>query len=305
MTDIYKELQKGIDKKQILKDEKMTNHTSFKIGGPADFFVKIQDVKELKFVLEFANKNNIPITVIGNGTNLLVSDKGIRGIVLKIELTDFRIVRLKERAEITISSGCAVGKLSNIALKEELEGLEFLAGIPGTVGGAIRMNAGAYGSEMKDIVISTRYMEKDGKIKKLNLAEHDFSYRNSIFSKMNDVIIIETTIQAGYGKSEEIKAKINEYMKSRIEKQPLDLPNAGSTFKRKGDMITAKLIDECGLKGYRVGDAAVSEKHAGFVVNLGNATAKDVLELTDYIKAKIKEQKGVEIELEILTIGEM
>ena len=283
----------------------MSNHTSFKIGGPADFFVKIQDVKELKFVLELANKNNIPITVIGNGTNLLVSDKGSRGIVLKIELTYFRIVRLKERAEITISSGCAVGKLSNIALKEELEGLEFLAGIPGTVGGAIRMNAGAYGSEMKDIVISTRYMEKDGKIKKLNLAEHDFSYRNSIFSKMKDVIIVETTIQAGYGKSEEIKAKINEYMKSRIEKQPLDLPNAGSTFKRKGDMITAKLIDECGLKGYRVGDAAVSEKHAGFVVNLGNATAKDVLELTDYIKAKIKEQKGVEIELEILTIGEM
>lgn len=305
MIDIYKELQKGIDKKQILKDEKMSKHTSFKIGGPADFFVKIQDIKELKFVLDFASKNNIPITVIGNGTNLLVLDRGIRGIVLKIELTDFRIVRQKERAEITISSGCAVGKLSNIALKEELEGLEFLAGIPGTVGGAIRMNAGAYGSEMKDIVISTKYMEIDGKIKKLNLAEHEFSYRNSIFSKLKDVIIIETTIQAGYGNAEEIKLKINEYMKSRIEKQPLDLPNAGSTFKRKGEYITAKLIDECGLKGYRIGDAAVSEKHAGFVVNLGNATAKEVLELTDYIKAEIKKQKGIEIELEVLTIGEM
>lgn len=305
MIDIYKELQKGIDKKQILKDEKMSKHTSFKIGGPADFFVKIQNIKELKFVLDFVNKNNIPITVVGNGTNLLVSDKGIRGIVLKIELTDFRIVRMKDKAEITISSGCPVGKLSNIALKEELTGLEFLAGIPGTVGGAIRMNAGAYGSEMKDIVISTRYMEKDGKIKKLNLAEHDFSYRNSIFSKMDNVIIIETTIQTGYGNAEEIKAKINEYMKSRTEKQPLDLPNAGSTFKRKDNVITAKLIDECGLKGYRIGDAAVSEKHAGFVVNLGNATAKDVLELTDYIKLEIKKQKEIEIELEVLTIGEI
>lgn len=305
MIDIYKELQKGIDKKQILRDEKMSNHTSFKIGGPADFFVKIQDIKELKFVLEFASKNNIPITIVGNGTNLLVSDKGIRGIVLKIELVDLRIVRLKDKAEITIASGCPVAKLANIALKEELSGLEFLAGIPGTIGGAIRMNAGAYGREMKDIVVSTRYMEKNGKIKKLNLDGHEFSYRNSIFSKMDDVIIIETTIQAGYGNKEEIKTKVDEYMQSRIEKQPLELPNAGSTFKRKGDIITAKIIDECGLKGYRIGDAAVSEKHAGFVVNLGNATAKEVLELTDYIKTKIKKEKGIEIELEILTIGEM
>ena len=166
------------------------------------------------------------------------------------------------------------------------------------------MNAGAYGKEMKDIVISTKYMEKNGKIKKLNLEEHMFSYRSSIFSEMKDVIILETVLEAGYGNKEEIKEKIDEYRNKRIETQPLELPNAGSTFKRKGDIITAKVIDECGLKGYRIGDAAVSEKHAGFVVNLGNATAKDVLELTDYIKETVKKKKGIEIELEVLFVGE-
>lgn len=305
MIDIYKELLKKIDKNQILKDELMSKHTSFKIGGPADFFIEIQNIKELKFVLELANKNNIPITVIGNGTNLLVSDKGIRGIVLKIAISDLKVVRRKDKAEITISSGYSVGKLSYLALKEELSGLEFLAGIPGSVGGAIRMNAGAYGMEMKDIVISTKYMEKSGKIKKINLQEHEFSYRNSVFAKMKDAIIIETVLEAKYGVKEEIKTKIDEYMKSRIEKQPLELPNAGSTFKRKENIITAKIIDECGLKGYRIGDAAVSEKHAGFVVNLGNATANEVIELTDYIKKVVKEKKNIDIELEILKIGEI
>lgn len=305
MIDIYKELQRQIDKRRVFQNERMSNHTSFKIGGPADYFVKIENTKELKSVLEFSNKNNIPVTVIGNGTNLLVSDKGIRGIVIKIEISDFKVTRAKDRAEITIASGYPVAKLAHLAYKEELTGLEFLSGIPGTVGGAIRMNAGAYGKQMEDIVISTKYMEKSGKIKKLNLAEHEFSYRNSIFSKLQDVIILETVLEAKYGNQEEIKAQMEGYMKSRIEKQPLDLPNAGSTFKRKGDIITAKVIDECGLKGYRIGDAAVSEKHAGFVVNLGNATAKDVLELTDYIKETVKQKKGIDIELEILTIGEV
>lgn len=196
------------------------------------------------------------------------------------------------------------GKLSNIALKEELTGIEFLSGIPGTVGGAIRMNAGAYGKEMKDVVISTKYMEKDGKIKKINLEEHKFEYRNSIFSKL-DVIILETTIELQYGEKQKISETINEYMQSRIDKQPLNLPSAGSTFKRIDGMITAKMIDECGLKGYKIGDAAVSEKHAGFIVNLGNATCKDVLELTEYIKKKVKEKFNQDIELEILMIGEL
>lgn len=166
------------------------------------------------------------------------------------------------------------------------------------------MNAGAYGREMKDVVVSSKYMEKSGKVKNINLKEHEFEYRNSIFSRL-DVVILETTIELNYGNKEEISTKIDEYMKSRIEKQPLNFPSAGSTFKRTNNKITAKMIDECGLKGYRIGDAAVSEKHAGFVVNLGNATCKDVLELTEYIKKKVKEKFNQEIELEILMIGEM
>ena len=304
MTDIFKELQKKIKKEQILENEPMSKHTSFKIGGPADYFVKASSIDEIKFVLKLCEKNKIPLTVVGNGTNLLVSDKGIRGIVLKPELNDFKVKRTKNSAKIVIGSGFPVGKLSNIALKEELSGIEFLSGIPGTVGGAIRMNAGAYGREMKDVIISTKYMEKDGKIKKIDLNEHKFRYRDSIFSKL-DVIILETTLELQYGVKQEILDKINEYMQSRIEKQPLNLPNAGSTFKRTKTKITAQMIDECGLKGYRIGDAAVSDKHAGFVVNLGKATCKDVIQLTEYIKQKVKEKFNQDIELEILMIGEL
>ena len=304
MTDIFKELQKKIKKEQILENEPMSKHTSFRIGGPADYFVKASSIDEIKFVLKLCEKNKIPLTVVGNGTNLLVSDKGIRGIVLKPELNDFKVKRTKNSAKIVIGSGFPVGKLSNIALKEELSGIEFLSGIPGTVGGAIRMNAGAYGREMKDVIISTKYMEKDGKIKKIDLNEHKFRYRDSIFSKL-DVIILETTLELQYGVKQEISDKINEYMQSRIEKQPLNLPNAGSTFKRTKTKITAQMIDECGLKGYRIGDAAVSDKHAGFVVNLGKATCKDVIQLTEYIKQKVKEKFNQDIELEILMIGEL
>ncbi len=304
MEDIYLSLQEGgINKKDILKDEPMSNHTSFKIGGNADFFINITSIKNLKFVLEFANKNNIPITVVGNGTNLLVTEKGIRGITIKLDLKDFKIEKSKEDVFITVEAGFALSKLANIALKEELEGLEFLAGIPGTVGGAIRMNAGAYGKEMKDILVKTRYMTYDGKIKTIDLEEHNFEYRNSIFSKIN-VIILETVIKVKRGKKEEIQKRINEYMQKRIDSQPLEFPNAGSTFKRKEGIITAKIIDECGLKGYSIGDAEVSNKHAGFIINKGKATSKDILNLVAYVKKVVKEKKNVDIELEILVLGE-
>ena len=303
MTDILKELQKKIGRDQVLENEFMAKHTSFKIGGPADYFVKVNNVDQLKFVLKLGEKNKIPITIVGNGTNLLVSDKGIRGIVVKVEFNEFAVKRTKNKAKIIVGSGFPVGKLSNIALNEELTGIEFLSGIPGTTGGAIRMNAGAYGKEMKDVVVSTKYMERNGKIKKINLEQHEFSYRNSVFSKL-DVIILETVIELDYGEKKEISKRIKEYMEDRLEKQPLNLPNAGSTFKRTKDTITAKMIDECGLKGYRIGDAAVSEKHAGFIVNLGNATCNDVLDLINYIKKKVKEKFNQDIELEILVIGE-
>ena len=303
MTEIERKLLEVLQKKNVLKDELMSKHTSFKIGGKAEFFIKVTSVRELKHVLKISNEYNIPIQIIGNGTNLLVLDSGIKGFVVKLEMNNFKVKKTIKESFIIAESGLALSKLSNIAIKEELEGLEFLSGIPGTVGGGIRMNAGAYGKEMKDIVVKTKYMTYDGKIKNLELEEHEFKYRDSIFSKM-DGIIIETTIKANKGNKKEIEKKIKEYSESRKEKQPLEYPNAGSSFKRKDGVITAKLIDECGLKGYNVGDAEVSTKHAGFIINKGNATASDVLHLADYIKKCVKDKFNEDIELEILVIGD-
>lgn len=303
MDDFEKQLQEIISKKNILKNEPMYKHTSLKIGGNADYFVKVASVQELKKLLELVNNFKIPTTIVGNGTNLLVRDGGIRGIVIKLELNDFKIKKNKNETLITVESGITLSTLSTIATKEELEGLEFLSGIPGTVGGAIRMNAGAYGKEMKDIVVKTRYMTYDGKIKTLSLDEHKFEYRKSIFSELES-IIIDTTIKVQRGDSSSIKEKIVEYAQKRKESQPLEYPNAGSTFKRKEGIITAKLIDECGLKGFSIGDAEVSTKHAGFFINKGKATAKDFLKLVEHVKKEVKSKFDVDIELEILVIGE-
>lgn len=303
MPDLERQLQEIVKRNNVLKNEPMSKHTSLKIGGIADYFIKVKSIDELKNVLEFTNKNKIKTTIVGNGTNLLVKDGGIRGVVIKLELLDFKIKKTANEVQITVGSGMTLAALAAVALKEEIAGLEFLSGIPGTIGGAIRMNAGAYGSEMKDIVVKTRYMTYDGKIKTLDLDEHEFIYRNSIFSKLN-VIIIDTTISVKKGNKEEIENKMKEYSVSRKSSQPLEYPNAGSTFKRKEGVITAKIIDECGLKGFNVGDAEVSTKHAGFIINKGKATAKDFLELVEYIKKEIKNKTGLDLELEILVIGE-
>lgn len=271
--------------------------------GLAEYFIKINSIDVLKNILEIANKNKIKFTIIGNGTNLLVREGGIKGLVLKLNLKDFSIKKSGDKYLITAESGLSLATLASIALKEELEGLEFLAGIPGTIGGAIRMNAGAYGSEIKDFVIKTKYMTYDGKIKTLSLKEHKFEYRNSVFSKMN-AIIIDTTLEVKKGNKEEIKKKIDELAESRKASQPLEYPSAGSTFKRKEGVITAKLIDECGLKGYSVGDAEISTKHAGFIINKGKATSKDVIEIINHIKKVIKEKYNIDLDLEILILGD-
>lgn len=304
MEDLEKQLQEVVTAKNVLRNEPMSKHTSFKIGGNADYFIIVNSTQELKDVLKIANNSKIPITIVGNGTNLLVRDGGIRGFVIKLNLNNFKIKRSSNEVLITIESGMTLATLSLIAGKEEISGLEFLSGIPGTIGGALRMNAGAYGSEMKDIVVKSRYMTSDGKIKTLNLEEHKFEYRNSIFSKLDDAIIIDTTIKAQKGNKKEIDEKVKEYSNLRKEKQPLEYPNAGSTFKRKEGYITAKLIDECGLKGFSVGDAEVSTKHAGFVVNKGKATAKDVLKLVEYVKKEVKKKFEIDIELEIIVVGD-
>lgn len=292
-----------LNKENLYYDEPMAKHTSFKIGGPADVFIKVDNIEELKETLDLSKKNQIPLTIIGNGSNLLVTDKGIRGITAKLNLKDIEIKNENNKQIIKVEAGVPVGLLAQKLLKEEITGFEELSGIPGTIGGAVIMNAGAHGKELKDILKKVTAMDYNGNIHEFTNEECLFSYRNSRFQK-EKYIILQATLELEKGNSTEIKGKMDEYMQFRKEKQPIEYPNAGSTFKRGEDFVTAKLIDEAGLKGYKVGGAQVSEKHAGFIVNVDNATAKDVIELTDYIKEKIEEKFGKEINLEIQIIGE-
>ena len=292
-----------LNKENLYYDEPMAKHTSFKIGGPADVFIKVDNIEELKETLDLSKKNQIPLTIIGNGSNLLVTDKGIRGITAKLNLKDIEIKNENNKQIIKVDAGVPVGLLAQKLLKEEITGFEELSGIPGTIGGAVIMNAGAHGKELKDILKKVTAMDYNGNIHEFTNEECLFSYRNSRFQK-EKYIILQATLELEKGNSTEIKEKMDEYMQFRKEKQPIEYPNAGSTFKRGEDFVTAKLIDEAGLKGYKIGGAQVSEKHAGFIVNVDNATAKDVIELTDYIKEKIEEKFGKKINLEIQIIGE-
>ncbi len=293
-----------LNKENLYYDEPMAKHTSFKIGGPADVFIKVDNIEELKEILKLSKENKIPLTIIGNGSNILVTDKGIRGITAKLNFKNIKIENIADNKEkIDVDAGVPVGLLAQKLLKEEIAGFEELSGIPGTIGGAVIMNAGAHGKELKDILKKVTAMDYNGNIHEFTNEECLFSYRNSRFQK-EKYIILQATLELEKGNSTEIKEKMDEYMQFRKEKQPIEYPNAGSTFKRGEDFVTAKLIDEAGLKGYKVGGAQVSEKHAGFIVNVDNATAKDVIELTDYIKEKIEEKFGKKINLEIQIIGE-
>ena len=301
MEDIYNEIIKRINKNNVYLNEPMCNHTTFKIGGPADIFIKIETIDELKYVVETCNSKNIPTTIIGNGSNVLVRDKGIRGVTIKI---NFKELELINNNIIKAGSGVLLSKISNYAYENSLTGFEFACGIPGTIGGAIRMNAGAHGKPISDVIYSTTYLDETGKIHKINNKENEFEYRESLFSKNNRLIILGTEIKLEEGNKEEIQKTINENIKFRKETQPINLPSAGCVFKRGQNFISSKLIDECGLKGLNVGDAKVSEKHAGFIVNTGNSTAEDVLKLMEMIKQKVYEKYKVEIEREIEILGE-
>lgn len=292
-----------ISKDKIFYQEPMKKHTTFKIGGPAECLIKIDKIEDLKEILEFANQKNIAITVIGNGSNLLVMDKGIEGITLMIKLGKIDIQEKEEAIQVTVGAGEKLGKLAQICLQKEITGVEELSGIPGTIGGAVRMNAGAHGKEMKDIVKIVKCLDYQGKEKEFTKEELEFDYRSSLFKK-EKYIITEITLELHKGKKEGIKTKMDEYATYRREKQPIEYPSAGSTFKRGNDFITAKLIDEAGLKGYTIGDAEVSTKHSGFVINKGKATAEEVLELVEYIKKRVYEKFDKEIELEIEVVGE-
>lgn len=301
---MYKEiLENIIPKERIYENVLMSRYTSFKVGGPAEYLIKIEKVEELQQILKIAKENKIPLTIIGNGSNILVTDKGIKGIVLKIEIKKLEIEINGEDVKVTTGSGNKLGELAQKLASKEISGLEFAAGIPGTIGGAIRMNAGAHGSEMKDIVETVTYLDEDGAIQKIENSQAEFEYRNSIFSKKK-YIIIETEITLKKGNKEDILGQMKEYMNYRKEKQPIEYPSAGSTFKRGADFITAKLIDECGLKGYQIGGAQISEKHAGFIINKENATAEDIVKLIRYTEEQIYNKFGKKIETEIEILGE-
>ena len=295
--EIYKQLLKAINKENIMLNEPMSKHTSFKTGGNARFFVKAYSVNEIKDVLKIVKENKIPLFILGNGTNLLVKDEGFDGIVLQIKLDNIKI----EDNIVTVDAGVKNAVFANKVLEKSLTGFEFASGIPGTIGGAIKMNAGAYGNEMKDIVQEVTYIDFDGNINTISNKQCEFEYRNSIFFKLN-CVILQTKLKLEYGNKKEIQNKIKELVIQRKEKQPLEYPNAGSTFKRETDFITAKIIDECGLKGYSIGGAEVSQKHAGFIINKNNATSKDILDLIKYVQSIVKEKTGKEIKLEIEVI---
>ena len=297
--DKIKNLENIIPKENIKQEEMMKNHTSFKIGGLAEIFIKITKLEELKNLLKYCKENNEKLTIIGNGTNLLISDEGIKGIVAKIEMKEIKISQINdENYEIKLDSGVILGFLAQKLLKEEIQGFEELSGIPGTIGGAIVMNAGAHGKEIKDIVLDVTAIDYEGNIHTFTNEQCEFSYRHSKFSE-SKYIILEARLLLKKGNIIEIKEKMNEYAKYRREKQPIEYPSAGSTFKRGEDFITAKLIDEAGLKGYSIGGAKVSEKHAGFIINTGNATSKDILDLVKYVKEEVYKKFKKNIELEI------
>ena len=292
-----------IEKSKILYNEEMKKYTTFKIGGKAECLIKIDNIKDLKKILRFVNENGVLLTVLGNGSNVLVSDKGIKGITIIIKIEKIDIKEKNEKVEITVGAGEKIGKLGVLFLKNEITGFEELSGIPGTIGGATRMNAGAHGREIKDIVKIVKCVDNKGNEKEFTNEQMEFGYRTSILKK-EKYIVTEVKIELEKGNKEEIQNKMNEYAKYRKEKQPIEYPSAGSTFKRGKDFITAKLIDDAGLKGYSIGGAQISTKHGGFIINKGNATAKDVMELVQYTKDQIYSKFGKIIELEIELIGE-
>ena len=285
---------------EVLYNEEMSKHTSFKIGGKAECYIKINKFEELQEILEISNEHKIPLTVIGNGTNILVKDNGIKGIVAKINIKNILIS--KENHIVTVGAGNTLAEIAQVLKNSDMSGFEELSGIPGTIGGAIRMNAGAHGKEIKDSIISATAIDYNGNIREFNKEEMKLEYRNSIFSR-EKYIILSAKLQLKQGSKEEISTKMQEFANWRKEKQPLEYPNAGSTFKRGEGFITAALIDQCGLKGYTVGGAQISEKHAGFIINTGNAKAKDVLELVEITKKQVLQKFGKEIQLEIEVLG--
>ena len=279
----------------------MKNHTTFRVGGPADIFLT-PSAEELPAVLSICREEQMPVTVIGNGSNLLVGDQGIRGVVICIGF-GMRGIRV-DGEKIFLEAGVTLAAAAQQAAKAGLTGLEFASGIPGTFGGAVVMNAGAYGGEMKDVIVSVRVISEDGEILTLSKEELDLSYRHSVIPERGYLVIDGELLLTREKDPDQITERMEELKKKRIEKQPLEYPSAGSTFKRPEGYFAGKLIMDAGLRGFSVGGAAVSEKHCGFVINKGNATAADICALMDEVTRIVKEKYAVTLEPEVKKVGE-
>lgn len=298
---IYQLLEAAAGTDHIYREEPMKNHTTFRIGGNAEVFAAPDSADGVERVLQICREENIPCTVIGNGSNLLVGDRGVRGVVLQI-YRNYASIRI-EGTDLYVQAGALLGQTAAAAAREGLTGLEFASGIPGTIGGAAAMNAGAYGGEMKDVLVWVKAIDRDGYVRQYAAAELELGYRTSRIQK-EALVVLEVKLTLQQGDPVKIRERMEELKEQRVAKQPLEYPSAGSTFKRPEGYFAGKLIMDAGLRGFSVGDAQVSEKHCGFVINRGNATAADVMALVSQVQTIVEEKFGVQLELEVRKVGE-
>lgn len=299
--NLYQKLTEWMPEERVKKEEPMRLHTTFRVGGPADLFVSPNSVEEVRKVTALCREEGVPYYIMGNGSNLLVSDQGYRGVIIQFykEMNDISVEGTLLRAQ----AGALLSAVANRALSESLTGFEFAAGIPGTLGGACVMNAGAYGGEMKDVLKAVTVLTQEGEVLTLSNEGLELGYRTSVIARKH-YIVLEAEIALSEGKKEEIQAVMDDLKERRITKQPLEYPSAGSTFKRPEGYFAGKLIQDAGLRGFQVGGAQVSEKHCGFVINKDHATAAEIAELIRQVSEKVEAQFGVKLEPEVKRLGE-
>ena len=300
-VNLKQRFQEILEDNRILEAELMSRHTTFRIGGPADFFLVPENADEIKKIIAVCKEKNVPYFILGNGSNLLVSDKGYQGVVVQL-YRNFGQIRVED-SRIHAQAGALLSGIAAAAREASLTGFEFAGGIPGTLGGAVVMNAGAYGGEMKDVLKEVAVMTGDGEIRVIPASELEMGYRTSIIKKAG-YLVLGATISLKEGNLEEIKALTRELSEKRTSKQPLEFPSAGSTFKRPEGYFAGKLIMDSGLRGYQIGGARVSDKHCGFVINAGDATAQDVVALMDHVIEVVREKYGVTLEPEVKFLGD-
>lgn len=301
-----KKLNEILEADQIKRDEPLSNHTTFRMGGNADFFVMPKTDKEIVSLMELCKEQKVPFYVLGNGSNVLVGDKGYRGMIIQIgKKMDYIEIEATQNSQkkVTVGAGISLARMAKAIAKEGLTGFEFASGIPGTLGGAVTMNAGAYGGEIKDCILWAKVIDEEGQMLCLKKEELELGYRTSII-QTKSYIVVEAAFLFESGNVDEIEGKMTELNRQRVEKQPLNYPSAGSTFKRPEGYFAGKLIQDSGLAGYRVGDIMVSDKHCGFVVNVGEGTAKDVRQLIDDVARIVYEKYQVKLEPEVRFLGE-